>query len=234
MIAFSLILIFILSLLAFKKSKNNLVKFLFLTILSSVFILICLSKGSIITNINYIQNYKLCNNCANWSMFFRIDKMIFIFLLLYFFREINFKSNKNYKENIISFYKNFIFSFSLIFVAFILNYIDFNFKINKHTFVFILNNLFFIALTEEIFFRGFLFKQLSIIFKRKYLAFFISNLLFSLIHMPNIIFTILAFYAGIFYTRIFYLTNNIIYSILLHSLVNILHFIFFSYPYKLI
>jgi len=86
------------------------------------------------------------------------------------------------------------------------------------------------AFSEEIFFRGYIFSRLWIIWKKEFLANLVSSLLFVLIHLPigvfvlgytpavMLVFLFLVFIYGIGSAFVFARTGNIISSILLHVL----------------
>ncbi|MFN5382224.1 MAG: lysostaphin resistance A-like protein [Alphaproteobacteria bacterium] len=57
-----------------------------------------------------------------------------------------------------------------------------------------------------------------------------STTIFTLMHSGPISYLIVVFIAGLFYGYAYQLTKRIEASILLHFLVNLIHFLFFTYP----
>ncbi|XVN42645.1 MAG: CPBP family intramembrane glutamic endopeptidase [Candidatus Rickettsia vulgarisii] len=122
---------------------------------------------------------KLSNNCQEWKDLFK--QVI-------------------YKSPIII----LIIALSIIF-----NYIKFDPKIPSYLWIWIINNLFFVCLAEEGFWRGFVQKSLSKIKYQysEYFALFTSAILFGIRHYyGGIKYIILAIVAGIIYGWI-YISN---------------------------
>ena len=101
--------------------------------------------------------------------------------------------------------------------------------------LFLLNNLLFTALTEEVFFRGFIQKSLEKRWQRyswgKFGALGLAAILFGLDHYSGgPVYMALAAIAGCFYGWSYQRTGSIEMAILTHWLLNLCHFFFFSYP----
>lgn len=88
-----------------------------------------------------------------------------------------------------------------------------------------------VPLVEELVFRGFIYKTLSIIIN-KYLAMFISSVMFGLAH-GNISQGIYAFFVGIVLCVIYEKLNNLLYTVFLHSIMNFSSVFIVNYMFKL-
>ncbi|RDX35462.1 CPBP family intramembrane metalloprotease [Arcobacter sp. HD9-500m-PIT-SAG03] len=104
--------------------------------------------------------------------------------------------------------------------------------------IFLIIQIFSTTLAEEVFFRGFIQANLYHIFKEntilyKTVPLIVSSLLFGLVHFSGgIIYAFLAFLAGLGYGLVYQLTGRIEASILGHLSLNIIHLVFFSYPFS--
>ena len=103
---------------------------------------------------------------------------------------------------------------------------------------FAIENLIFVSIIEEAFWRGFIQREFFRWFGEKgYLAnvgcVLVTAFIFAALHyiwVPNIPFLTLVFVAGIIYGSIFQFTRALEASILCHWLFNITHFLLFTYP----
>lgn len=98
------------------------------------------------------------------------------------------------------------------------------------------SNLFLTCLAEEAFFRGFLMERLHALFRRRanasWLALLVSSLLFGVAHMAGgWQYVALATLAGMGYGYACQRSRRIEMAILTHFSVNLLHFLFFTYPF---
>ncbi|GAB5411049.1 MAG: CPBP family intramembrane metalloprotease [Chlamydiales bacterium] len=100
----------------------------------------------------------------------------------------------------------------------------------------LVGNFFFVAMTEEAFFRGFLQKELTESIPHRHAGWFailFVSLIFSLAHLPflqDVKYLALVFVASFLYGTIYHLTKAIESCILSHFLVNLLHILIFTYP----
>ncbi|WP_420960007.1 CPBP family intramembrane glutamic endopeptidase [Brucella sp. IR073] len=122
-------------------------------------------------------------------------------------------------------------------VSMALGYIAFDPKIMPFFWIWALNNLVFVAFSEEILFRGMIQESLSAGFTRlgwswaPYAALVISALLFGLPHVyGGWTYVWLATIAGLFYGTAFMKTRRVEASIAVHFLLNFVHALFFTYP----
>lgn len=123
----------------------------------------------------------------------------------------------------------------LIPAAFFLQLVKLDFKPTNFYFIWALHNLFFVCIAEEAIFRGMIQNTLTLRLQNvsggKYLAIVIASALFGLFHFQSgWQMMLLSGVAGLFYGWVFVRTKRIEASILVHFLVNSLHFLCFSYP----
>lgn len=103
---------------------------------------------------------------------------------------------------------------------------------------FAIENLIFVSIVEEAFWRGFVQKELFRWFGEKGIwanaaCVVIAAFFFAALHyiwVPNLPFLTLIFLAGIVYGSIFQITRSLEASILCHWLFNITHILLFTYP----
>jgi len=111
-------------------------------------------------------------------------------------------------------------------------------KYTPRIWFFAIENLIFVSIIEEAFWRGFLQNEFFRWFGRKgYLAnvgcVLVTALLFGALHylfVPSPMFVALAVIAGVVYGSIYQFTRAIEASILCHWLLNLTHFALFTYP----
>ncbi|MBM3192860.1 MAG: CPBP family intramembrane metalloprotease [Chlamydiae bacterium] len=96
--------------------------------------------------------------------------------------------------------------------------------------------LFFVVVPEEVFYRGFIQKEIRKNLNNRFSGLFAvlaTSLLFSLIHLffiPNLAFIACTFVMSLFYGGIYEITQKIESAIITHYATNICHFFFFTYP----
>lgn len=181
---------------------------------------------------------KLSKNSAAFEMWFNFDKpLIAFFLLLFAYKPVS--KIVQYKE---IFNRSFLFFVPLIMVLSIfgtaISYIVFDPKLPSADLVLLwmIKMLFFTVMAEEFFFRFFLQNNLTTIFKKfkhaEIYALVLASLIFGLFHFSGgLAFVFLAFISGLLYGGVYLRTKYIESAILLHFLVNLTHFFFFSYPH---
>jgi len=186
-------------------------------------------------NWKILDNVSLSEISQPYSMYLNMDKTFVGLIIL----GLGFPLVKNLKEWVFVLRSALpIFLMGLIVLACIsptFNYIRWDLKFPNLVFVWALNNLFFTCVSEEAFFRGFLQRNLS---KRlrgyKYgniLSLISVSFLFGFAHFAGgFKYVVLAAAAGIVYGYAYQKTQRIEASILCHFGVNIIHFIFFTYP----
>lgn len=120
-------------------------------------------------------------------------------------------------------------------LSFLFHYVRFDPKLPSSLLIWSCTNLLFVCVAEEGFFRGFIQKYLCLVFQNiKYgnlLAISIASILFGLAHYTGgVLYVLLAFIAGMGYGFIYFRTKRIESSIITHFLLNLIHFLFFTYP----
>ncbi|HEV2523756.1 MAG TPA: CPBP family intramembrane glutamic endopeptidase [Gammaproteobacteria bacterium] len=119
-------------------------------------------------------------------------------------------------------------------LAYAFGYIKFEPKWDNFFIVWFTSNLFLTAIAEEVLFRGFVQKYLSIAFKKirfgSGLALLIASILFAVVHTGGLTYILLAFVSGILYGWVYIKTNRIEASILTHLFLNSIHILFLTYP----
>lgn len=110
-------------------------------------------------------------------------------------------------------------------------------KIPTMALIWLMNNLVFVSIPEEAFFRGFMQREIYRWCNQHPLAAFASicipSVFFSLVHLiwvADLSFLCLVFMASLIYGTIYQLTQSIEASILCHFGVNAVHFFLFTYP----
>lgn len=129
----------------------------------------------------------------------------------------------------------FVVMVILMILSFAMGYIRFDPKIPSSLLLWASTNLLFVCLAEEALFRGFIQKNLAVLLQKvkfgQYIALLIAAVLFGLAHYPGgIQYIIVATVAGIGYGWIYFYTQRIEASILTHFLLNLCHFLLFTYP----
>ena len=170
------------------------------------------------------------------TSYFNFDKTLSGLILLYFYE------NKMVFSQTL-FLKTFLITLMAIFVtiglaAYPLHLVAFDFKIHQTIFTWSLRNFFAVALCEELLFRGFLLESLVPIFSvrfntklAKILGLILTSVLFGLFYYRSgSTMILLASIAGFFYGWVYLKTNHVFYSALAHFTLNLVHFVFFTYP----
>lgn len=185
-----------------------------------------------------VKDIKLSKDSAALEIWFNFDKpLIAFFLLLFAYKPIS--RIVQYKE---IFNRSFLFFAPLIMVLSIfgtaIGYVVFDPKLPSFTLILLwmVKMLFFTVIAEEFFFRFFLQNNLTTIFKKfkhaEILGLILASLIFGLFHFSGgWAFVFLAFISGLLYGGVYLRTKYIESAILLHFLVNLTHFFFFSYPH---
>jgi membrane protease YdiL (CAAX protease family) len=123
----------------------------------------------------------------------------------------------------------------LIPISLLTQYVRVDLKLPDQTWIWALNNLFFVCLAEEAFFRGFLQKGLTGFFPKtrsmSIISVTLAAAMFGLAHFKGgASYVLLSSIAGLFYGYIYQKTDRIESSILVHFGLNAIHFLFLSYP----
>lgn len=95
-----------------------------------------------------------------------------------------------------------------------------------------LNNLIFVAIPDEAFYRGFIQNQLAKYWNNRALALLVTSLIFTLAHVywsPNVMTLAFVFIASLLYGGVYLWSGKIESAILTHFLLNFIHITFFTY-----
>lgn len=125
--------------------------------------------------------------------------------------------------------------FIVALVSFSFRFVWFDPKLSQDLPLWAVTNLLFVCLAEEGFFRGFIQKYLCLILQRvnygNVIAIIVTSVLFGLSHfMGGPRYVLLATVAGMGYGWIYWRTQRIEASIITHFTLNLVHFLFFTYP----
>lgn len=127
---------------------------------------------------------------------------------------------------------------TLMFLAVVNGYVKFDPKFPESFGLWAFNNLLFICFAEEIIFRGLIQTQLMRLAARcnipPFIPIVMSALLFAFTLLGHLsvgpLFIGFVTVAGLFYGYAYYRTQRLEAAILVHFLLNLCHFLFFSYP----
>lgn len=120
----------------------------------------------------------------------------------------------------------------------LVGYVQPDFKIPQITPLFLVVNVLFAVIAEEVFFRGFLQDRLGVALAGfrygKQIALLCSALLFGLVHVAGgPTFVLLATLSGLGYAYAYHVTQRIEAPIVVHFALNVVHFVGFTYPHLL-
>jgi len=236
---FSLIGITILGLsiwIATKQNQNKYLIMLSYAIFISIALLHFLHLMPGFYNLPIYQAERLSETAIPFTMYLNFDKVLvglFIYLFFLKTRESNHFDSKNFKTTLIVLGGLLVFMIPL---AILIQYIKWDVKLPEKGWIWFLNNLFFVCLAEEALFRGLIQKGLMNLLPKKqtywkYASLMIASILFGLAHYRGgFSYIALATVAGIFYGYSYYKTDRIESPILVHFGLNLVHFVFFTYP----
>ncbi|RYE06123.1 MAG: CPBP family intramembrane metalloprotease [Rickettsiaceae bacterium] len=114
-------------------------------------------------------------------------------------------------------------------------YVQYDPKIPHVLWLWIINNLLFVCVAEEIIFRFFLQnelkKWLQTLMPFSYMHIILAAVIFGAAHYNGgLKYILLASICGLFYGNIYNKTNTILYSVLIHFGLNLFHILLFTYP----
>jgi len=114
--------------------------------------------------------------------------------------------------------------------------VQFDLKWTALFFIWPIGNLFLTVIPEEAFFRGFLQTEIAKLIPHKragWISILTVSVVFALLHfnfVSHLSFIAIAFFASLLYGTCYYLTESIESSILTHYFLNLVHFVFLTYP----
>lgn len=186
-------------------------------------------------NLRIFENLRFSEDSKPFTMYLNFDKTtVGVFILLFFLSKRREESVRT--DFLVSAGKTLIALLSfLIPISLVTQYVRVDLKLPDQAWIWALNNLFFVCLAEEAFFRGFLQKGLTGILPKtksmSILSVSLTSLLFGLAHFKGgASYIALSAIAGHFYGYIYQKTDRLESSILVHFGLNAIHFLFLSYP----
>lgn len=186
-------------------------------------------------NLRILNNVYISSNGIPFSLYLNFDKTVVgIFILGILHQRITTKAEwcTMFKAMIP---RALLVIFIIAILSFAFKFVWFDPKLPQSLPIWAMTNLLFVCLAEEGFFRGFIQKYLCLILWRvsygNVIAIILSSILFGLSHfMGGTRYIILATIAGMGYGWIYWRTQRIEASILTHFSLNLVHFLFFTYP----
>jgi len=223
--------------LFYKKNFNILVKILLFIFISALTVLLFIHKIPGYNNWQVYETIQLSETSAPFSFWLNFDKPIIAFFLLAIAYHPTPKASQ-YKT-IFAKTLPFVVVLAIILSLFatLLHYVIIEPKLPNGIIITLwtVKMLCFTVIVEELFFRFFIQNHCIQLFSKlkhgTYIGLAVSSLLFALFHFaggPS--FVALAFISGLIYGGIYLRTKHLESAILLHFLINVVHFFFFSYP----
>lgn len=231
-----ILLLFFLSYTYFSYSNlSKLVKtllFLIIILLISGFLIHVIPGFS---NSLVIDKVRLSPLSCPFSMYLNFDKTIAA-LVIYITSGLSMLEKPLDKKSVL--YTTFYLSLCTGFVSILgisTGYIKFEPKLPDILPIWVLNNLLFVCMAEEVIFRGFVQTHLKNFLNEKTnvqtIHITITSLIFGLAHFKGgILYIILAFICGWFYGYTYERTNRIFCAMLVHFGLNLIHLTLFTYP----
>ena len=202
-----------------------------------VFMAIALSHHMLpgFNNLLVFDTVQFSADSAPFTMYLNFDKTavgIFIYLFLLKQRE---SVSWQTKDSLITIRTFVVLLAFMLVLALGTHYVRIDPKLPSQTWLWALNNLFFVSFAEESLFRGLIQGGLtnlaSATYHWKWFPLVVSSLLFGLDHYEGgLSYILLAAFAGAFYGYAYWKTYKLGSSILVHFGLNLTHFLLFSYP----
>ncbi|MGD2169741.1 MAG: CPBP family intramembrane metalloprotease [Chlamydiota bacterium] len=181
-----------------------------------------------------IEKYSISDDALPFTMRFAFDKATLGIFLLAFIISLNkdFFGLKKIVLNVLLFTS--ILCLILFPISTHFHFAKFDPKFPAISLQWILNNLFIVSVSEEVFFRGFLQAKLSTVFNFRFGSFFaliVASTVFGLCHYSGGgLYIVLASFSGMIYGLSFLVSQRIEAAILTHFSLNAVHFFLFTYP----
>lgn len=182
-------------------------------------------------NILVFDKIQVSKDAVPFTMYFNIDKTLAGLILLLFVVPWGNGFKSAMKKNG---YLVVMTIFLLMALTLLFNFVRFDVKFHQYFFIWALNNLLFVVMAEEVLFRGFFQRHLSFLKVKnaEIIAVVIAALSFGALHWAGgILYVLYAAIAGVMYGLIYLRSKNIVLNILSHFTLNLIHIIFFTYPF---
>ncbi|MEN9917096.1 MAG: hypothetical protein RLY40_1028 [Pseudomonadota bacterium] len=209
--------------------------------LFSYVLVILLSLGLLGHNFPGFYNLKILNqvyiskDAIPFSMYLNFDKALVGIFILGMSHQLIF--NKEAWENCLkqTIPPLILLILLVMLLAIALGFVHFDPKMSHYLLIWSITNLLFVCVAEEAFFRGFLQKNLSLLLRKmafgNYLSILGVSLVFGLLHYAGgLNYILFATVSGVGYGWIYDRTKSIESAIIAHFGLNLIHFIFFTYP----
>lgn len=186
-------------------------------------------------NLRILNNIYISSNGIPFSLYLNFDKTIVGLFILGFLHQ-RIMTKAGWSEMFKTMAPRALVIIILVAVlSFSFKYVWFDPKLPSSLLIWAITNLLFVCLAEEGFFRGFIQKYLCLALRNinygNLIAILIASVLFGLSHfMGGIKYVMLATVAGAGYGWIYLRTQRIEASIITHFSLNLIHFLFFTYP----
>lgn len=186
-------------------------------------------------NLRVLNNVHISSNGIPFSLYLNFDKTVVGLLILGILHQ-RITTKAEWRELFKAMApRALLVIFIVAMLSFAFKFVWFDPKLTPSLPIWAVTNLLFVCLAEEGFFRGFIQKYLCLTLQRvnygNAIAILLSSILFGLSHfMGGPRYVILATIAGIGYGWIYWRTQRIEASILTHFSLNLIHFLFFTYP----
>lgn len=189
-------------------------------------------------NLPIYQDIQFSKDSIPFTMFLNFDQAVAGLLLYLLFLKPRQAAHFGQQQLIVSLKVLGALSALIFTIVLSIQYVRFDVKFPELGWAWVFNNLFFVCLAEEALFRGFIQKGISeILPKMKSFAvasIALASALFGLAHYQGGAPLIgLATVAGIFFGYAYHRTGRIESAVIAHFGLNLVHFIFFSYPAQL-
>lgn len=186
-------------------------------------------------NVHVLDKIKISPDGIPFSLYLNFDKTSVGIIILGFLHQRITKKSEWIKMIRATLPMAGLLIFILLCCSFLFNYVRFEPKLPDSLLIWSCTNLLFVCTAEEGFFRGFIQKYLCVALQRfkygNFVAIVIASILFGLAHYPGgSLYVLLATIAGLGYGFIYFRTKRIEASIITHFSLNLIHFLFFTYP----
>jgi membrane protease YdiL (CAAX protease family) len=186
-------------------------------------------------NLLVIDRLQFSSDSAPFTMYLNFDKTVVGILIYLFILKENERAYWKRTDVAITMKTWALLVVLMLPIALSIHYARIDPKLPSQTWLWALNNLFFVCVAEESLFRGLIQCRLTKLVPQssrwKWLPLAISSLLFGLDHYEGgLTYILLATIAGLFYGYTYWKTTKIETSISVHFSFNLTHFLFFSYP----
>lgn len=185
-------------------------------------------------NFLIVDNVRLAEDSLPYRLYVNIDKVLAgCFLITFYARQ--------FTLQVPALFQSVMKVLPLVVVAligtsFTLGYIRFDPKFTSLVWLWVPVNLYCVCAVEEVLFRGFVQKELTKALSAwpygKWVSLMLASLLFGFYHYPTggASYAVLSSIAGISYGYAYLSSGDLRAAIATHFLVNLIHFMFFSYP----